>query len=423
VPKLTKRFVDATQAGAEKGELFLWDSEVKGFGVRVKPSGVKSFVLKYRILEQTKRFTISKVGSPYTVDEARKIAGDLLRDIRNGADPGVAKAQARDQLTVADVCEWYLEEASSGAVLGRRGDRVKASTLAMDRSRINTHVRPLIGRRSVESLTLDDIERFQADIAAGKTAKGRNGRGGVTTGGTGAASRSIGMLSTIFEHAKRKKLIKGNPAAGVKKYADGRQRRFLTLDEIAALGSAIRAAESAGAGGIGLVGIRFLLMTGLRRMEALALPWAQVDGRARCIRFRDTKSGAQLRPIGAHAVKMLESLPRRNGCPWAFPAERGNGHFIGLPKVLERVCRQAGLDGVTVHVLRHSFAATAAEMGFSELTIAGLLGHTVASVTGRYAHIPDRALVSAADAVAARIAAALDGRQEDAGLVEFRGRG
>jgi len=144
----------------------------------------------------------------------------------------------------------------------------------------------------------------------------------------------------------------------------------------------------------------------------LALPWAWIDGRACCIRFADTKAGSQMRPIGDDALRLLESLPRRDGCPWVFPAERGDGHFIGLPKVLERVCSQAGLSGVTVHVLRHSFAATAAEMGYSELTIAGLLGHTLPGVTARYAHIPDRALVSAADSVAARVAAALNGVHE-----------
>jgi integrase len=414
MPKMTKRLIDAAQADAAKGEAFLWDSEVKGFGLRVKPSGVKSFVLKYRVGGQTKRYTIGKVGSPYTVDEARNVAVDLLRELRKGSDPAAAKAQARDGLTVADVCDWYLEQAEKGAVLGRRGARIKLSTLAMDRSRIHAHVLPLIGRRKIESLALEDIERFQAEIADGKTAKPRVGRGGITTGGTGAASRCIGMLRTILEHAKRKRLIKDNPAVGVKKYADGRQRRFLTLDEIATLGAAMRDADVVGESGTGFAGIRFLLMTGLRRMEALALRWASIDARARCIRFADTKSGPQLRPIGTHAVKLLENLPRRDSCPWAFPAERGDGHFIGLPKVLERVCRRAGLNGVTVHVLRHSFAATAAEMGFSELTIAGLLGHTVASVTGRYAHVPDRALVSAADAVAARIAAALDGLVEGA---------
>ena len=162
-----------------------------------------------------------------------------------------------------------------------------------------------------------------------------------------------------------------------------------------------------------LAAIRLLLLTGLRRMEALALPRAWVDSRARCIRFEDTKSGPQLRPIGSDAVKLLEGLPVRKSCPWAFPAAHGDGHLVGLPKVLARICARAELNGVTVHVLRHSFAAIAAEMGFSELTIAGLLGHAVPGVTARYAHVPDSALVAAADRVSARIAGALEGRLED----------
>jgi integrase len=90
----------------------------------------------------------------------------------------------------------------------------------------------------------------------------------------------------------------------------------------------------------------------------------------------------------------------------------GDGHLVGLPKVLERMCAKAELAGVTVHVLRHTFAATAAEMGFSELTIAGLLGHAVPGVTARYAHIPDSALVAAADRISTRMAAALDGKAD-----------
>lgn len=96
------------------------------------------------------------------------------------------------------------------------------------------------------------------------------------------------------------------------------------------------------------------------------------------------------------------------------PATHGDGHLVGLPKVLERICAKAELKGVTLHVLRHSFAATAAEMGFSELTIAGLLGHSVPGVTARYAHVPDSALANAADRVATRIACALDGKAEAA---------
>jgi len=275
----------------------------------------------------------------------------------------------------------------------------------MDRSRIDRHVRPLLGRRTVWSLAPEDIEKMQLDIAAGKTARKRNGRGGVTAGGKGVAARTDGMLGTILELARRRRLISVNPARGVDKLPEGKQRRFLSLEEIGQLSAAMRDAEKEGIENrIGLAA----LLTGLRRMEALALPWGWVDSRSRCIRFEDTKSGAQLRPIGSAAISLLDALPRSAGQRFVFPAGRGEGHFIGLPRVLARACRRASLSAVTVHVLRHSFAATAAEMGFSELTIAGLLGHSVPGATARYAHVPDRALLAAADQVAGRIAAALD---------------
>ena len=111
-------------------------------------------------------------------------------------------------------------------------------------------------------------------------------------------------------------------------------------------------------------------------------------------------------------MRLIKVLPLRDGCPWVFPASRGDGHFVGLPKALQRICAKAALEGVTLHVLRHSFAAAAAEMGFSELTIAGLLGHSVPGITARYAHVPDSALVAAADRVSARIALALDGKTD-----------
>ena len=291
----------------------------------------------------------------------------------------------------------------------------------MDRSRIECHVKPLLGRRAVGGLTRRDIERFQADVAAGKTARPRRdpGRSGQTTGGRAVAARVVGMLGTILEFAKRHGAVAENPVRGVRRFPDNKRRRFLSLDELAALGKVMREAESDGENFTGLAAIRTLLLTGCRRNEVLALPWAWLDAKACCIRFEDTKSGPQLRPIGATAAQYLASQPRHNGCQWVFPAQRGAGHFIGLPRVLTRVCAQAGLKNVTIHTLRHSFAAIAAELGFSELTIAGLLGHSVPGVTARYAHVPDSALVAAAGRVSARIGAALDGRGE-AGVVSLQ---
>ena len=417
MPKLSKRVVDAIRPSPDGKDVFRWDSgdgALKGFGVRMKPSGTAAYIVQYRTAEgRTRRLAIGKLGT-LTPDEARIIARDKLVAAAKGADPSAERHAARISMTVAELCDLYLAEA---------GLRIKSSTLAMDRSRIERHVKPLLGRRTVRSLTPEDVEKVQLDIAAGKTAQKRgDGRGGVTTGGKGVAARTVGMLGTILEVARRRRLISANPARGVDKLPEGKQRRFLSLDEIGRLGAAIRAAGEEGIEGrIGLAVIRFLLVTGLRRMEALALPWEWVDTRSRCIRFEDTKSGAQLRPLGSAAISLLDALPRSEESRFVFPSDRGKGHFIGLPRALARMCWRARLSGVTVHVLRHSFAAAAAEMGFSELTIAGLLGHSVPGVTARYAHIPDRALLAAADQVSMRIAAAFNG-EAGAEVMELRNR-
>ena len=400
MPKLTKRGVDAVRPDPAGREVFVWDDFLRGFGLRMMPSGAASYFVQYRTGEgRTRRLRIGKVGT-LTPEEARNIARDNLVAATKGADPSAERHAAKASMTVADFCDLYLSEAEG---------RIKASTLAMDRSRIERHVKPLIGRHPVRSLTPEDIEKMQLDIAAGRTARERgNGRGGRTTGGKGVAARTVGMLGTILELARRRRLIRENPVRGVARLPEGKQRRFLNLDEIAKLGAAMREAE---AGGIenrtGLATIRFLLLTGLRRTEGLALPWEWVDLRSRCIRFGDTKTGPQLRPIGAAAAALLASLPRAERALFVFPSDRGDGHFVGLPRVIGRLCAKAEISGVTIHVLRHSFAAAAAEMGFSELTISGLLGHSVPGVTARYAHVADRALVAAADQVSGRIAAAL----------------
>ena len=417
MPKITKRTVDAIRPDRSGKDIFLWDAgdgAMKGFGIRMKPSGTASYLVQYRNKEgRTRRLVLGKVGT-LTPDEARILAGDVLRAAAKGSDPSAERHAVRGAMTVSELCDLYLANAKS---------RIKASTLVMDKSRIETHVKPLIGRFSVRSLTTADIERMKTDIIAGRTAKPRKkeGRGGVSTGGPGVAARTLGMMATILEYARKSlKLIKDNPAHGVKKPPDRKQRRFLTLEEISNLGQRMQEARTAGENLTALAATRLLLLTGLRRMEALALRRAWVDSRTRCIRFEDTKSGAQIRPIGAAAIKMIDAQPVSEGSPWVFPAMHGDGHLVGLPKVLERLCAKAKLAGVTVHVLRHTFAATAAEMGFSELTIAGLLGHTVPGVTARYAHVPDFALLAAADRVSARIAAALDGCSAEATVVQLR---
>ena len=154
----------------------------------------------------------------------------------------------------------------------------------------------------------------------------------------------------------------------------------------------MRARQAAEENITGLRAIRFLMSTGLRRMEALTLTWDMIDRRTRCIRFEDTKSGKQTRPLGRAALEWLASFEPNDAKPtdYVFPGAKKGKHLVGLPKIWARVAKDAGLSAVSLHGLRHWFASAAAEMNFSELTIAGLLGHHVKGVTARYATAPDR---------------------------------
>jgi integrase len=412
--KLTKRVVDALKApkpskvGVKVREGFVWDRELRGFGVQVMPSGLKSFVIQFRTPDgRNRRVVIGRYGL-MTVENARKEAHEKLMAVSRGLDPIAEEAKAAGLLTVADICDWYLAEAGAGRILGRRRRPIKPTTLAMDCSRIEAHIKPLLGRRSVGTLKLGDIESSQADIAVGKTAKPRCGsRGGATTGGEGVAARTMSTLHAIFEHAVRLGLIDTNPAKGVRRLASARRERRLSRSEIERLGKVLRTTATEGEHPTGLAAIRFLLLTGFRRMEGLGLQRAWLDEERRAIRFPDTKSGAQTRVIGQTALDLLLDQPK-TASAFLFPADWGDGHFVGVVRVLDRVCQKAGLVDITPHTLRHTFASLAGDMGFSELTIAALLGHAARGVTQRYVHI-DEALRLAADRVAEEMANLLDG--------------
>lgn len=406
--RLTKRAIDALKP-TRSGEQFTWDQELRGFGIRVKPSGTKTFLIQYRNAEgRTRRCVLGKFGV-LTVEQARAIARKKLASVVDGADPADERLAVRRGLTVAELCDWYLEEAERGRLIGRLRRPIKASSLAGDRSRIEQHIKPLIGARMVSQLKLADIERLQGDIAAGRTARPRKtARGGHTSGGTGVAARAISTLRSLCNHARRLGVIETNPANGVRIMASQRLKRYLSAGEIRHLGKVMTQMEREGEHPTGIAAIRVMLLTGFRRMEVLAMwkAWVQPDDNL--VRFPDTKSGPQIRVAGDAAMAVLEAQALRHASHFVFPADVGEGHFIGVVRVLERICARAGLDGVTPHVLRHSYASMAAAQGFSELTISGLLGHAPRGVTQRYIHL-DTALVIAADQVSAEIARLLDG--------------
>jgi integrase len=190
--------------------------------------------------------------------------------------------------------------------------------------------------------------------------------------------------------------------------ASQKLKRHLSAGEIRHFGKMMMQMEREGEHPTGLAAIRVMLMTGFRRMEVLAMrkEWVQPDDN--CVCFPDTKSGPQMRVAGDAAMNCLEGQANTNHSPFVFPADWGDSHFIGVVRVLDRVCARARLTNVTPHTLRHTFASMAASQGFSELTISGLLGHAPRGATQRYVHL-DTALIIAADQIAAEIARLLSG--------------
>jgi integrase len=403
MPKLTRRTVDAVRRTAGERDVVVWDDELRGFGLRVRPPFGCFYVVQYRNKHgRTRKLTLGRpeVLSP---EEARKIAKSRLADVEKGNDPAADRDESRSAQTVGELCEEYLTA---------EANRIKASTLRMDKSRIDRHVKPLLGNRRLNELTPALIEKFMSDVASGKTAvkpDGPRSRGDITTGGRGVAARTVGMLGTILQRAVRDGSIPNNPVRGVKRPKDNAKKPAFSLELVKRLGDALQDAEKNGEAKAGLLAIKILLLTGCRRMEVLALRKDAVDFQAQCLRLADTKSGPQIRPIGKSALNLIEVAIAASDAKseFVFSSKSKAGHLVGLPKVWERISSSANLRDMSIHGLRHWFASAAAEFNFSELTIAGLLGHRVKGVTARYATAPDRALVTAADSVSLALREAL----------------
>lgn len=407
MPKLTKKVVDAAEP--REAKYFVWCSDLPGFGVRVFPSGKRVYYADYRTWAGTRRRLSLGAHGKITVDEARKLAIVTLVGVLRGEDPAEERANRRGSITVGELCDAYLEAASHGLIMGKGGQAKKASTLYVDRGRIDRHIRPLLGSRSVKDLTAPDIQRFVRDVQSGKTAAvvktGLRGKA-VVEGGPGTAARTVGLLGGILTYAVSEGIIPHNPATGVKRPADQKRKRRLSAEEYVAVGRALRAVEADEAERWQAVaGVQLLALTGCRLGEIVKLRWSEVDSAGPCLRLEDTKEGASVRPIGKAVADLLVSLPRVPGSPYVLPAARGQGAFVSLPDAIDRIMERAGLSGVTAHVLRHSFASTAADLGYSDSTIGAMIGHAGHGVTSRYIHHLDAVLLAAADEVADNISA------------------
>ena len=402
----------------------IWDTKVLGFHARCQMGAGVSYVLFYRTAEgRTRWHTIGRHGSPWTPDTARGEAQRLLGDVAGGSDPAADKRAKRKAATVGALCDLYLADIEAGRTLTRRRAPKKASTLATDRGRIERHIKPLLGSLKVASVTREDIDAFMHDVAAGKTAgktKTAKNRGLANVrGGRGTATRTVGLLGAIFAYAIRHRMRSDNPVHGVMRFADGKRERRLSDEEYKALGKALRKAEAASMWPAAAAVTRFLALTGWRSGEALGLRWDELDLARRTATLGDTKTGRSVRPLSIGACGVLRGLTKSGEL--AFSAARGEGRMTGFPKLWARIAKLGELPpDVTPQTLRHSFASLAGDLGYSEPTIAALVGHKGHSITSRYVHAADAVLLAAADAVANRTGQLMGERKAAAVVVGLR---
>jgi integrase len=417
VAKITKRFVDALRAGDR--ETVYWDDDLPRFGVRSRPGGGMSYICQYRTpggrAGRTRKLLLGRVGD-LTPEQARSAARSALASVAGGKDPAAEKRAQRAIPTVAELVEKYLDEGPAD-----KPDK-KMSSWATDASNLRRHVVPLLGRRRASTLTKRDIQQLQANVTSGATKADRRSpksRGRIRVrGGAGTAWRTTVVFAGMLAWAVERGILETNSAKGVRLNKPKNRERFLTDDEVAALGAAMVKAEQEGANPRALAIIRLLLLTGARRNEIEALRPEYVDFQRGAAFLPDSKTDSKTMALGAAALEVLASLSTVDG--WYFPATRGDGHYQGVSKVWRSVREAAVLKGVRLHDLRHSFASVTVAGNNSLFLLGKILGHAKAQTTEKYAHLMLDPLRAVADQTSQRLAGALKGTKATSTIVALR---
>ena len=354
-------------AAMPPGPFLIWDSAVKGFCCRRQFSDTITYSVVFRTRMGLQRWM--KVGRHgiITPTEARTEAVRILRAVTLGEDPANERYALRSGATMAELLDDFVTDMDA-----RRGPNGKKNTtIKSDKSRIAAHIKPKLGRYRVTAITQPQVEEF------------------INSCSTGSAGRILALLSGVFSFSIKRKLRPDNPCKGVTKPKDNRKTRRLSIAEYQQFGAALASSAS-----VPHDIFLFLAVTGFRSNEARCLKWSELDIDRRIINLQDSKTGKSTRPLSGVAIDIIKRQ-ERNG-DYVFNRD-GNTlsnlepswHKLKLPR------------DITKHTLRHSLASLAADMGYSDNTIASLLGHSRGSVTSRYLHGSDKALIAAADGVAA----------------------
>ncbi len=367
-------------APPKQGYVVAWDRQLKGFGIRVTAAGVRSFVLNYRINGKERRATIGRFGV-LSADEAREIAAGWLGGLRKGLDPIKEREAYKERMTFRALAELYVEDHAKPE---------KSPTAAKeDERKLRKVLIPLWGERPAAEIDRLDVikvrNRMKAKI------------------GHHTANRYVALLGKMFSLAVEWGIRPDNPASRIKPFDEEPRDRWLKPDEIRRMFLSLAQESDPIVRGA----LAFLLLTGARRGEALSAKWEDIDSDAGLWRIPKTKAGrVQTIPLSGHALAVLQSLPRAEGCPWVFPGRAPGKPLNNLSKPWSRVRKRAGLDDCRIHDLRRSLGSLMVQGGASLYVTQRALRHSDARVTAAvYGHLGDDPLRAAFEAVGEKVAA------------------
>lgn len=417
--KLTKRTVDAASPRASR--YTLWDDSLKGFGLRVSPSGQKSWIVEYRPGEGGRRtakrkLTLGPLGK-LTPEQARKAAQDAISKSRLGVDPADEKSAARRATSFGDLASEFL---AVHVALKRKPTTLEGYRYLLDQMAV-----PALGRLKAKDVHRADVARLHMQYAAKPY----------------QANRMLAVVSSLYTFAGKRGIVPEgyNPARGVEKFAEKSRERYLTVEELDRLGAAIREAETIGIpwevdetsptakhvpksrermtriGTHAASALRLYLLTGARLREILHLRWEEVDFERGMLFLPDSKTGRKPIVLNAPALEIIAGLPRVGS--YVIAGNDPSKPRADLHRPWKAVAKRAGLEEVRIHDLRHTFASFGAGGGFGLPMIGKLLGHKQVATTQRYAHLDNDPLRRATGAIGATIAAAMGEAKADGGEV------
>ena len=409
--KLTKRIIDGLAADVRP--IVIYDTDLTGFGVRVMPSGFKSWIVEYRPGDGgravgKKRMTLGATNT-VTATQARRKAREILAAARLGADPAGERGKNRETPTVKEFAERYLSEEAEV--------KLKQRTVANYRTYFRKHLTRRIGALKLNVVTRADIARLHRSIGKTKPA---------------TANRVVDAISSLYRYAETAGEVEDgfNPTRGVKHFRERVRERFLSMEELQRLGRTLRLAETDGlpwevdekhpnAKHLAkpenrrvvlppdvTAAIRLLLFTGCRLREILHLRWEDIDFERGLFVLPESKTGKRFVVLNGSALAVLRSLERRS--IYVIAGDNADQPRSDLKRPWASITKHAKLEGVRLHDLRHSFASVGAAGGMGLPIVGKLLGHTQAQTTARYAHLDNDPLKRASEQIASVIEEALE---------------